>query len=79
MLTTKYDKLGKKLDTIFPLLDPALDEDVAKLRHLEAWQAQNTFVTQTGQGILHWVIQEMDDIGRAKFIDILCQQCPVVM
>ena len=36
MLTTKYDRLGKKIDQVFPLLNPDLDLPTAIHQHLEA-------------------------------------------
>ena len=41
MVTTKYDRLGKKIDELFPLLDPELDLPTAITRHKESSNAKN--------------------------------------
>lgn len=79
MLTTKYDRLGKKIDSVFPLLDPDLDLPTAINLHKEASDPKNTFVTSTGDAFMAWIMKEMNDLGRQKYIDTLCQQYPIVM
>lgn len=45
MLTTKYDRLGKKIDSVFPILNPDLDQTTAITLHKLSSEEKNTFVT----------------------------------
>lgn len=45
MLTTKYDRLGKKIDNVFPILDPDLDLPTAINLHKLSSEPENTFLT----------------------------------
>lgn len=73
MLTTKYDRLGKKIENLFPILDPDLDLPTSIARHVESSDPKNTFVTQTGDAFMYWIMEEMDQSGRNKYIEQLCQ------
>lgn len=46
LLTKKYDRLGKKIETCFPLLDPTFDINTAVAKHQMLQEPENVFMTQ---------------------------------
>jgi hypothetical protein len=79
LITTKYDQLGKKIENLFPLLDPELDLPTAITRHKESSNAKNQFITATGEAFMKWIVKEMNQVGRNNYISDLIQGYPLVM